>query len=111
MRRCTHDSGEGKNTNLRNHTGSPRAGMGKETKKFPYGQSPFLKRVCDHMGSNRYVSVPTKIVEQNKIVTLVADVFFVDGIAFLLSVSRQIMLITAEHVTIRMARSLSKHLA
>jgi hypothetical protein len=37
--------------------GSPRAGTGKETKKFPYGQSPFLKRVCDHMGSNMYAAV------------------------------------------------------
>ncbi len=50
----TRDSGEGKSTNPCNHTGSPCAGTGKETKNFPYGQSPFLKRVCDHMGSNIY---------------------------------------------------------
>ncbi len=30
--------------------------MGWGTKKFPYGQSPFLKRVCDHKGSNIYRS-------------------------------------------------------
>jgi hypothetical protein len=59
VHRRTRDSGEGKNTNPRNHTGSPRARTGKETKKFPYGQSPFLKRVCDHMGSNTYTHLIT----------------------------------------------------
>ncbi len=43
-RRRTRDSGEGKNTNPHKHTGSPRAEMGRGTKKFPYGQSPFLKK-------------------------------------------------------------------
>ncbi len=35
-----------------------------------------------------YVAVPKEIVKCNKIVTLAADVFFVDGTAFLLNVSR-----------------------
>ncbi len=59
---------------------------------------------------SEYVSVPREIVEWNKIVTLVADVFFVDGIAFLLSLSRQIKFITVEHVATHTAKSLSKHL-
>jgi hypothetical protein len=43
-------------------------------------------------------------------VTLVADVFFVDEIAFLLSVLRQIKFITAKHVATHTAKSQSKHL-
>jgi hypothetical protein len=57
-----------------------------------------------------YMAVRKEIVERNKIVTLVADVFFVDGAAFLLTVSWQIKFITAEYVAARTAKSLSKHL-
>jgi hypothetical protein len=59
---------------------------------------------------SEYVSVPREVVEWNKIVTLAADVFFVDGTAFLLSVSRQIKFITAEYIATHTAKSLSKHL-
>ncbi len=58
-----------------------------------------------------YVLVPQEVVECNKIVTLAADMFFVDGIAFLLTVWRQIKFITAEYVATCTAKSLSKHLA
>jgi hypothetical protein len=34
-----------------------------------------------------YVAVPRALVEQNKVVALAADVFFVDGTAFLITVS------------------------
>jgi hypothetical protein len=44
------------------------------------------------------------------IITLAADVFFVDGIAFLLTVSRQIKFITTENVITCTAKSLSEHL-
>jgi hypothetical protein len=57
-----------------------------------------------------YVAIPREVVEQNKIIMLAADVFFVDGIMFLLTVSRQIRFITMEHVIICTAKSLSKHL-
>ena len=57
-----------------------------------------------------YVAVPRGVIDKNKSVTLAADVFFVDGIAFLLTVSRNIKFITAEHVATRTAKSLSKHL-
>ncbi len=57
------------------------------------------------------VSVPREVVEHNKIVTLAADVFFLDGIAFLLNMSRQTKFITVEHVATCTAKSLSKHLA
>ncbi len=42
--------------------------------------------------------------------TLAADVFFVDGITFLLKVLRNINFIMAKHVAICTAKSLSKHL-
>jgi hypothetical protein len=57
-----------------------------------------------------YVAVPRALVEQNKVVTLAADVIFVDGTAFLITVSRRIKFITAEHVQVRTVTSLSKHL-
>ncbi len=56
------------------------------------------------------MAVPRALVEQNKVVTLAADVFFVDGTAFLITVSRRIKFISAEHVQVRTATSLSKHL-
>ncbi len=57
-----------------------------------------------------YVVVPRPLIEANKVITLAADVFFVDGIAFLLMVARRKKFVTAEHVPIRTAISLSKHL-
>jgi hypothetical protein len=57
-----------------------------------------------------YVAVPCWLVEQNKVVTMAADVFFVDGTEFLILVSRRIKFITAEHVPVQTAMNLSKHL-
>jgi hypothetical protein len=57
-----------------------------------------------------YVAVPRSLVEQNGIVTMAADVFFVDGMAFLVTLSRRIKFITVEHVPVRTAISLSKHI-
>ncbi len=37
-----------------------------------------------------YMTVPRQLVEVNAAVTLAADVFFVDGTAFLMTVSRRI---------------------
>ncbi len=56
------------------------------------------------------MAIPKGVIERNKSVTLAADVFFVDGIAFLLMVSRNIKFITAEHVASCTAKSLSKHM-
>ncbi len=57
-----------------------------------------------------YVAVLWELVEANTAVTLAADVFFVDGTAFLMTVSRRIKFVMAKHVPMRMAVSLSKHL-
>ncbi len=59
---------------------------------------------------SKYMSVPKEVVDQNKVVTLAADVLFVDGTAFLLSASRQIQFKMAEYVATCTAKSLSKHL-
>jgi hypothetical protein len=56
---------------------------------LPSLQGMTLRRTPAQVVSE-YVLVPREVVEQNKIVTLAADVFFVDGAAFLLSLSRQI---------------------
>jgi hypothetical protein len=57
-----------------------------------------------------YVSVPRSLVETNRIITLGADVFFVDGTPFLLTVARRLKFVTAEHVPMRTATNLSKHM-
>ena len=57
-----------------------------------------------------YVAVPRTLIEANKVIMLAADVFFVDGTAFLLTAARRMKFVTAEHVPIRTATSLSKHL-
>ncbi len=57
-----------------------------------------------------YIAIPWGIVEWNQIVTMVADVFLVDGIAFLVTLSWKIRFVTAEHIPVRTAKSLTKHL-
>ncbi len=57
-----------------------------------------------------YVAVPWQLVEANAAGTLAADVFFVDRMAFLMTVLRRIKFVTAKHVPVRTAVSLSKHL-
>jgi hypothetical protein len=57
-----------------------------------------------------YVAVPRELLQANKRMTLAADVFFVDGTAFLLTLSRRIKFFTAEHLPTRTAVSLSNHM-
>ncbi len=57
-----------------------------------------------------YVAVLKGVIDQNKTVTLAADVFFVDGIAFLLTIMRNIKFIMANRVATCTAKSLSNHL-
>ncbi len=57
-----------------------------------------------------YVAVPQSLMECIKVVALAGDIFFVDGTAFLITVSRKINFVTAEHVPVRTAASLVKHL-
>jgi hypothetical protein len=57
-----------------------------------------------------YVEVPWLIVVANQIVTILANMFFVDGAAFLITVSWHIKFITVKYLQPGMATSLSKHL-
>ena len=57
-----------------------------------------------------YVAVPRTLIEANKVITLAADIFFVDGTAFLMTVSRRLKFVTTEHVPVRTATQLSKHI-
>ncbi len=57
-----------------------------------------------------YVAIPRQLVDAKEAVTLAADVFFVYGITFLITVSRRIKFVTTEHLPVRTATSLSKHL-
>jgi hypothetical protein len=57
-----------------------------------------------------YVAVPWLLVENNKIVTMAADIFFVNGTAFLITVSQRIKFITGEHLQTQIAGTLCKHL-
>jgi hypothetical protein len=41
---------------------------------------------------------------------MTADVFFVDGTAFLLTLSRNIKVMTAEHIPVQTAKALVKHM-
>ncbi len=57
-----------------------------------------------------YVSVPQSLVETNRNITITADVFFVDGTPFIMTVARHMKFVTAEHVPVRTATNLSKHI-
>jgi hypothetical protein len=57
-----------------------------------------------------YLAVPQTLIEANKVIMLVADVFCVEGTAFLLTIARKMKFVTGEHVPIRTATSLNKHL-
>jgi hypothetical protein len=60
--------------------------------------------VADH------VAVLRMLVERNKVVTIAADIFFVDRTAFLVMLSKNIKFVTVEHLPVRMATPLVKHI-
>ena len=57
-----------------------------------------------------YVAIPRETVLRNRVITLSADVFFVDGIPFLLTLSRGVKFVTAEFCPCRTAKQLVKQL-
>ena len=57
-----------------------------------------------------YMGRPPAIYERYKYVTLTVDVMFVNGIAFLVSLSRGIRFYTCEHTPNRKAKQLAKSL-
>ena len=57
-----------------------------------------------------YVSIPAQIVELNKHITLVADVMFVNGLPFFITLSRKIRFLTVQYVPRRTAGELANAL-
>ena len=55
-----------------------------------------------------YMGIPKGIYERYKYIVLTADVIFVNGIAFLVSLFRGIRLYTCEHVPNRKVNQLAK---
>jgi hypothetical protein len=64
------------------------------------------RKKTEHVRAD-YVEIPRDLVNMHKYVTLVADVMFVNGLPFLVTLSRGISLVTIEHLPSRTA----KHLA
>ncbi len=56
------------------------------------------------------MAVPQTLIQADKVITLAVEVFFLDGTAFLLTITRRIKFVTTEHVPVRTAMSLSKYL-
>ena len=57
-----------------------------------------------------YVAIPKDFVLVNKHLTLAADVFFVDGLPFLLTLSRRVKFVTSEQCPVRTAVALANHM-
>ena len=54
-----------------------------------------------------YIEIPQDIIDMHKYVTLVADVMFVNGLPFLVTSSRGIILVTIEYLPSRTAKRLA----
>ena len=57
-----------------------------------------------------YVAVPKELVSRHKFISIAADVFFVYGISFLLTVEIKLKFLTVEHTLFCTAKSLDKHI-
>jgi hypothetical protein len=70
------------------------------------------KAVCRTPASvvGDYITVPCSLVEWNRIITMAAEMFFVEGTAFLITLSRNVKFITAEHTPVCTAKALVKHI-
>ena len=57
-----------------------------------------------------YTPVPKELVSRHKCISVADGVFFVDGIAFLLTVAIKLKFVTVEHTPVRTTKSLVKHI-
>ncbi len=64
-------------------------------------------RVAPESVQVEHIQIPRVILDRHRIVTLTVDCMFVNGIPFLVSASRGINLITAEHTPSRTAKNLA----
>ena len=51
-----------------------------------------------------YVAVPKELVSRHKFISIAADVYFVDGIGFLLTVAIKLKFVTVEHTPVRTSK-------
>ena len=65
-----------------------------------------VRRPPDSVTTN-YVQIPRVILERHQLVTLAADVMFVNGVPFLVSVARGLNLVTTEFTPSRTAKQLA----
>ena len=56
--------------------------------------------------TSEYVSIPAALIDTNRLVTLVADVMFVSGLPFFITMSRKIRFVTVQYVPRRTAPEL-----
>ena len=73
-------------------------------------EGKIVRRPSPRVHTDEGVHIPDGFHRLHRFVTLVADVFFVDGVAFLMTLSRRIRLTTVEHVPARGAQILSDSL-
>ena len=57
-----------------------------------------------------YAAVPKELISRHKFVSIAADVFFVNGISFLLTVAIKLKFETVEHTPVCTSKSLVKHI-
>ena len=57
-----------------------------------------------------YAAVPKELISRHKFVSIAADVFFVDGIEFLLTVAIKLRFVTVENTPVLTTKSLVKHI-
>ena len=62
-----------------------------------------VRRPSPRVHTDKGVSIPNDFYRLHHFVTLVADVFYVNGVTFLMTLSRKIKLYTAEHIPSRKA--------
>ena len=57
-----------------------------------------------------YVAVPKELVSRHKFISIADYVFFVDGIALLLTLAIKLKFVTVEHIPVCTTKSLVKHI-
>mgnify|MGYP000854466914 CR=1 FL=1 len=76
---------------------------------LPNVRGKTVRRKPDRVDTG-FVNIPDDYHRLNKFVTLTADIMFVNGVAFLMTLSRRIRLVTAKHIPTRTAKQLSSSL-
>ena len=65
-----------------------------------------VRRAPEVVWTGDYISVPPAVVERFRYMTIAADIMFVNGVPFLVTVGRGLNLITSEYTPVRTAKHL-----